>query len=335
MSEIRYQVFVSSTFMDLKEERISVSQALMEMNCIPAGMELFPATNEVQFDFIKTVIDESDYYVLIVGARYGSVDSEGVSFTEREFDYAVSKNIEICAFIHSNIENIAVAKTDKDPILDQKLVNFRSKVSTGRLIKYWDDPKELAGKVVTSLNSAIRRKPALGWMRGNRQASSDLVAEIISLKDENTSLKNQLLRQKTEISSADSNDLNRPIRVDYFESNSYGALSGGYESDKRGIRKNISVTIADIIEKIGSKLQGKEGKIDFLQIIPNYGIVKPTFAALGAYGEKKYIITDESEQRIELALTALGYAKKSTSNSNLYILTEKGNIALFNIMTSI
>lgn len=40
--EKRYQVFISSTFVDLEEERSSVIQTVMEMDCIPAGMELFP-----------------------------------------------------------------------------------------------------------------------------------------------------------------------------------------------------------------------------------------------------------------------------------------------------
>lgn len=51
--EKRYQVFVSSTYADLKDERQHVLQALMEMDCIPAGMELFPATDEEQWEFIK------------------------------------------------------------------------------------------------------------------------------------------------------------------------------------------------------------------------------------------------------------------------------------------
>jgi hypothetical protein len=40
--DVRYQVFVSSTYEDLKEERAEVMQALLELDCIPAGMELFP-----------------------------------------------------------------------------------------------------------------------------------------------------------------------------------------------------------------------------------------------------------------------------------------------------
>lgn len=49
----RYQIFVSSTYADLKEERRRVIQALMEMDCIPSGMELFPAADEEQWEFIK------------------------------------------------------------------------------------------------------------------------------------------------------------------------------------------------------------------------------------------------------------------------------------------
>jgi Domain of unknown function (DUF4062) len=85
-SEIRHQVFVSSTFRDLEAERGAVYRAIRGLNCIPAGMELFPASNDEQFKFIKRVIDDCDYYVVIVAGRYGSVTTDGVSFTEMEFD---------------------------------------------------------------------------------------------------------------------------------------------------------------------------------------------------------------------------------------------------------
>lgn len=52
----RYQIFVSSTYADLREERSKVIQALMEMDCIPAGMELFPAADEDQWQFIRVQI---------------------------------------------------------------------------------------------------------------------------------------------------------------------------------------------------------------------------------------------------------------------------------------
>jgi len=76
----RYQIFISSTYADLKEERRRVIQTVMELDCIPAGMELFPAADEEQFEFIKRVIDDCDYYLLIIGGRYGSTtDQQGRS----------------------------------------------------------------------------------------------------------------------------------------------------------------------------------------------------------------------------------------------------------------
>lgn len=72
--DTRYQVFVSSTFRDLQDERREVMQALLEMDCIPAGMEMFPAADEQAWQLITGVIDQSDYYALIVGGRYGSTD---------------------------------------------------------------------------------------------------------------------------------------------------------------------------------------------------------------------------------------------------------------------
>ena len=66
----RYQVFVSSTYDDLQDERKEVMQALLELDCIPAGMELFPASSEDQWSLIKRVIDDCDYYILIIGGRY-------------------------------------------------------------------------------------------------------------------------------------------------------------------------------------------------------------------------------------------------------------------------
>jgi hypothetical protein len=61
MIDARHQVFVSSTYLDLIEERRAVMQALLELDCIPSGMELFPAANASQWALIQSVIDQCDY----------------------------------------------------------------------------------------------------------------------------------------------------------------------------------------------------------------------------------------------------------------------------------
>ena len=44
-------------------------------------MELFLAINDSQWNLIKELIDDCDYYILIVGGRYGSLNKEGISYT--------------------------------------------------------------------------------------------------------------------------------------------------------------------------------------------------------------------------------------------------------------
>ena len=163
----RYQVFVSSTYADLRDERQHVLQALMEMDCIPAGMELFPAADEEQWDFIKRVIDDCDYYLLIIGGRYGSITSDGISYTEKEFDYAVESGLRVVALIHSSPEDIPFGKSEHDPALREKLLGFKEKVMDGRLVKLWTKPEELPGLVALSLTKTIKAHPAVGWVRAS------------------------------------------------------------------------------------------------------------------------------------------------------------------------
>ena len=131
--EKRYQVFVSSTYADLKEERQHVIQALMEMDCIPAGMELFPAADEEQWEFIKKVIDDCDYYLLVIGGRYGSTTDNGISYTEKEFDYAVEQGLKVVALIHGSPQEVPFGKSEKDPAMREKLLACKKKVMT---VKY-------------------------------------------------------------------------------------------------------------------------------------------------------------------------------------------------------
>ncbi|MDP9906071.1 DUF4062 domain-containing protein [Arthrobacter bambusae] len=128
----RYQVFISSTYTDLAEERREVIQALLEMDCLPAGMEMFPATNEEQWTLIQQVIDESDYYVVIVGGRYGSTTPEGISYTEKEYDYAVDIGKPVLGFVHAKPDEIALGKSQ--PEMKAQLDAFRAKVMS-RLVK--------------------------------------------------------------------------------------------------------------------------------------------------------------------------------------------------------
>jgi hypothetical protein len=187
----RYQVFISSTYLDLTEERRNVTQTVFEAGCIPAGMELFPAADESQLKFIKRVIDDCDYYLLIIGGRYGSVDETGISYTEQEYDYAVNRGIYVIALVHDSPGDILVKKSEEDPAAKVKLEAFKAKVRKSRLVKPWRKPEELPGIVALSLTHAIHDHQTAGWVRGDKPASEKILSEINELRKENTDLQNR------------------------------------------------------------------------------------------------------------------------------------------------
>lgn len=189
--EKKYQVFVSSTYIDLSEERKEVIQALLELDCIPVGMELFPAADDDQWTLIKRLIDDCDYYILIVGGRYGSVSESGLSYTQMEYEYALEKEIPIISFLPKNPEKIAAGKTEKDPGLLEKLNSFKNLVQQ-KMCRFWESPLDLGSQVSRSLIRLIKDKPRDGWVKASYLPSEDLTNEILSLKNENELLKQEL-----------------------------------------------------------------------------------------------------------------------------------------------
>lgn len=189
--EKRYQVFVSSTFQDLQVERQEVMHALLELDCIPSGMELFPAANETQWDLIKRVIDDCDYYILILGGRYGSLGPEGISYTEMEYDYALSIEKPTVAFLHRDPGKIEADKTETSEDGREKLKKFRARVGK-KLCKHWASAPELGSVVSRSLIQLIKREPAIGWVRANELADRDATIELLKLRKQVDDLKNEL-----------------------------------------------------------------------------------------------------------------------------------------------
>ena len=116
---VKYQIFVSSTFEDLKEQRDGVIKSILKMGHIPVGMEMFNAADEEQWKVITRRIDESDYYVVVVAHRYGSQLPEGISFTEKEYDYAVSQEIPVLGFIIEDDADWPANRIDKGKIQKQ------------------------------------------------------------------------------------------------------------------------------------------------------------------------------------------------------------------------
>jgi len=188
----RYQVFISSTFRDLQEERQAVLRAVLELDHMPAGMELFPAADDDAWQLIKDVIDGSDYYALIIGGRYGSLDDAGISYTEKEYDYAVSSKKPVIPLLHANPDNLPREKTETDEKAWAKLNEFRSKVEKRHTCVYWSSAEELKARVILGLTAAIKRTPAVGWIRADQVPSGATLSDILMLRKRVEELEGEL-----------------------------------------------------------------------------------------------------------------------------------------------
>lgn len=182
--EKKYQIFISSTFKDLKNARLKVRDAILSMYHFPVGMEMFGALDEDQWEVIKRDIDASDYYVLIIGKMFGSeVPGEGISYTQKEYRYAVEQGIPVLAFLMKDDADVpkTYQETDKDRI--DKLKAFRKEVETGRVVSFWSNPDELAGQVISSLMRQIYRKQRPGWIRASEFDIEKSHAELLELTE--------------------------------------------------------------------------------------------------------------------------------------------------------
>lgn len=187
----KYQVFVSSTYEDLKEERKEVIQSLLEMDCIPAGMELFQASDDDQWTLIKKVIDQCDYYIVIVGGKYGSINQEGKSYTQMEYEYALERNKPILGFLPKTPENLPACKIEKDQDRTTKLEEFKKLVAK-KNCRFWEKASDLGSSVIKGIIKMTKEHPSGGWVRVDDYVDVKSIEEISRLQKENADLKSKL-----------------------------------------------------------------------------------------------------------------------------------------------
>lgn len=187
----RYQVFVSSTFTDLAEERMEVIKALLELDCIPCGMEYFPAASEDTWHYISDLIKQCDYYIVIVAGRYGSLTPEGISFTQKEYECAINNGVPAIAFLCAEPEKLPVKSVDTDPERKQKLEKFVALLKK-HLCKEWHNADELGAVVSRSITQLIKRTPRTGWVPASSVRSVEDANEILELNKRIKDLESKL-----------------------------------------------------------------------------------------------------------------------------------------------
>lgn len=202
----KLQVFVSSTFTDLIEERQAAVSAILKAGHIPAGMELFTAADRSQMDIIKNWIDESDVYMLILGGRYGSIEpTTGKSYTELEYDYAVEQGKALFAVV---IKEEALEQKVKEHGTDflerdepKSLSEFKKKVLSN-MSSFFEDVKDIRLCVHESLSNFSTNRKLKGWVSADEIIDThDLAEEIKKLNEENRKLKSDIENKDKKIKS--------------------------------------------------------------------------------------------------------------------------------------
>lgn len=199
MKPIKYQVFLSSTYSDLTEEREGIIKAILEMYHIPIGMEMFSAEDEDQWEIIRRTIEVSDYYILVLGLRYGSKTSDGISFTQKEYEYALDNKIPILAFVMN--EMVPLPKDKRDDDLSE-IIRFRDLVlKNSKMAQFWQTKDQLIKNVSISLMKQIMQKPGVGWVRGDKIGMEEALSnELTNLSKENRELRERIIEMESKIS---------------------------------------------------------------------------------------------------------------------------------------
>lgn len=306
--EKKYQVFISSTYMDLREERQNITNILLMADCIPAGMEAFVAADDEQFDIIKRVIDLCDYYILIIGERYGSINEKtGKSYTEMEFDYAVSKGIPTLVFA-KNVD-LDAASTSESVEVRAKLSVFRKKALQDRLGGIWSSLSELSGQVAIAIMKAKQEKQRPGWVRNLGFDPENVTQELNSLRDRIIDLEkeNSELKQNHPAETQSEIDLSQ-----YKVHLHFTQIQMASTSSTPPPRKiDIDPTLEDVFKHISVHISGRIDDNEFVKYISSY---KPGF----------YVDTQQA-LIVKSQLLALGVLEEIDDGKNTYVkLSELG-----------
>ena len=266
----KLQIFISSTYTDLKEERQAAVEAILKSGNIPAGMELFTAGDKSQLETITRWIDDSDIYMLILGGRYGSIEpTTGNSYTEVEYDYAKSNNKPLFAVVIS--DKYLDEKVKKDGLLvnendnPQKYKAFKNKVLSNMSV-FYDSPKDIKLAVHETLADFKDRYEFSGWVPG------EMENKLEEMKEENESLRKelqQLKANKDQKISSKKEQLNEQEQDQEFEKiySDFESKYLDYQIGGEQLKSNINYFISNYYTSMITGIYNRFGMPELVSVL--------------------------------------------------------------------
>ena len=75
---------------------------------------------------MKKEIEQCDYFFLIIAGKYGSEDSRGMGYTEKEYRFALKQKKPALVFLYKDIEELPLKKVEHTDKQREKLISFRN-----------------------------------------------------------------------------------------------------------------------------------------------------------------------------------------------------------------
>lgn len=307
--------------------------ALLELRCIPAGMELFPASNDEQWKLIKRVIDDSDYYIVIVAGRYGSVHTSGVSYTEMEYRYAVESGKPVLGFLHEDIATIPSKHCEQTPEGKKKLDEFRELVGK-KTIKFYKNPHDLGSKVSRSIINLIEEVPATGWARADFVPNEEASLQILKLQQRIAELESTIAATTT--TAPKGSEILAQGEDRYITRTIYHVTKeGGYGND--GYYGDFRPTWNEIFARIGPLMIDECSDKSLESELDAWAWERTIESVKNAHKNRRVVkiaVDDQAFQTIKVQLKALGLMTHSpkkrsvTTQGTYWSLTPYGETVL-------
>lgn len=166
----KYQIFISSTFTDLKEERRAAMDTVLCAEHIPVGMESFRGDDKKQTSIIENWLKQIDIYILILGVRYGDIDKEtGISYTEWEYNIAEEMGIPRLVIL---LDDSYIRSKNYDfeipEVNNPQYIAFKQRLKNEHYVHFVSNIDQLKLKIQSNIDYVIseNKDKLRGWIDG-------------------------------------------------------------------------------------------------------------------------------------------------------------------------
>lgn len=307
----KLQIFISSTYSDLIQERQAAVEAILRAGNIPAGMELFTAGNKSQLETIKKWIEESDIYLLILGGRYGSIDEQsGLSYTELEYKYAVKLKKPFFAIVLNDQMIEEKVKKNGQSVIEldsqDKYKKFK-KFVLSKICKLCSNDNDIKLAILESIIDIQNQNKLIGWIKGDEiPDNTALIKEIDFLRQERDEYKLKL--EKSEA-------LKRKSSTSYIGDYTFQEITN--------ILEKTSVTL-----NVGRGEEKKEIKSNALTLfIKNFALLTTGVSTYWANAETKEFIKSLIPILMSFDLVERTKSKDNTTKTDYdkFYISKNGN----------